>query len=269
MNEIFRHPGKPPVLAMVPISAIYVDHNYQRELKDKHVAKILGGFSWAKFGALVLAVQKDGRFSVVEGQHRLEAARLHPQVHEVPAVIVEMVDMAGESQCFLAINRDRIAVTSIEQYWAGLTAGDADCATIARVLNAAGCDIVPEAGASAPHLTNAVGAMGRAIKRSGEEAVRRALLILRAAWPKDAKALRGTLISAVSRLVRLNKSVNDSDLAAVLSAQSFAQMTAHAEAFRKLSGGSAEKALGRTICELFNRGRRTNILYFGDSEGLE
>lgn len=266
MSEVYRNPGKTPVLAMVPISAIYVDHNYQRELKMKHVAKILGGFSWAKFGALVLAVQTDGRYSVVEGQHRLKAAELHPRVHEVPAVIVEMGDMVGESQNFLAINRDRIAVTPIEQYWAGLTAGDEDCKVTARVLKAAGCDIVAEAGDSAPNLTNAVGAVNRSIKRSGEEAVRRALLILRMAWPKDAKALRGVLISAVSRVVRINKSVNDDELAAVLAKQSFAQMTAHAESFRKLSGGSAEQALGRTICELFNRGKRTNILYFGDTE---
>ena len=77
---------------------------------------------------------------------------------------------------------------------------------------------------------------------------------------------RGTLISALTRLIRLNeKTISDGDLAKTLRGQSFIQLTAHAESFRKLSGGSADQVLARTICELYNRGRRSNIIYFGDA----
>lgn len=266
VDHPFSHPGAAPRLAMVPVSQIYVDHNYQRDVKGRLVERILKGFSWAKFGAVVLAEQADGRYSVVEGQHRLKAAEMHPLVDAVPAVIVSMTGMADEAQNFLSINRDRMAVTAIEQYWAGVTAGDETCLRIAKVLKAAGCDVVAEQGDSAPNLTNAVGAMRRALGLSGDEAVRRALMIIRGAWPKDAKALKGTLITAVARLVRVNPKMIDSEVAASLAGQSFAQLTAHAEQFRKLSGGSAEATLARTICEIANRGKRTNILYYADGK---
>ena len=80
MSAINLAIGDKPALEWVEVGLIDVDHNYQRELKTHLVDKILRGFSWAKFGALVLSRQGNGRFSVVEGQHRWKAACLHPAV---------------------------------------------------------------------------------------------------------------------------------------------------------------------------------------------
>ena len=112
-------------------------------------------------------------------------------------------------------------------------------------------------------MTNAVGAIERAVNHFGEKAVRRALLTIRNAWPSNAKALRGTLISALARIIEMNDKLDDDRLVKVLRPQGYAEMTAHAEAFRKLSGGSAETALARTITELYNRGISANTIYFG------
>lgn len=266
MSEINRNIGARPVLEWVSVDLVDVDGNYQREIKPALVDKILSRFSWAKFGAVVLSRQENGRFSVVEGQHRWKAACLHPDIDEIPAVIVEHDDVAGEAQSFLAINRDRQAVTSVEQYWAGLTAGDDAAIAISKVLQAAGCDVVPATGHYRPNLTNSIGAVGRCLQRYGHGATRRALLVIRAAWPEDAKALRGTLITALARIIRANeKSVADPDLVAAIRPQSLAKLTAHAEAFRKLSGGSAETALTKAVVELYNKGKRTNTIMIGEA----
>ncbi|YBV97547.1 hypothetical protein M1D80_11900 [Phyllobacteriaceae bacterium JZ32] len=266
MNEINRNIGDRPVLAWIAVDLIDVDGNYQREIKSPLVNKILRKFSWAKFGAIVLAAQDGGRFTVVEGQHRWKAASLHPDVTEVPAIVVKHGDAAAEAESFLAINRDRMAVTSVEQYWAGLTAGDETAIAISKVLHAAGCDVVPAQGHYRPNLTNSIGAISRCLKYYGHGPTRRALLVIRAAWPDEAKALRGTLISALARLIRANeKKVSDPDLVAAIRRESYAKLTAHAEAFRKLSGGSAETALTKAITELYNKGRRSNFIAIGEA----
>jgi len=265
MSEINRDIGDRPALEWVPVDSIDVDSNYQREIKPRLVEKILTKFSWRKFGAIVLARQQNGRFTVVEGQHRWKAASHHPDIDEVPAVIVEHDDRASEADSFLAINRDRMAVTSVEQYWAALTAGDDEAIALSKVLASAGCDVVPAQGHYRPNLTNSIGALSRSLKRYGAGATRRALLVIRAAWPDDAKALRGTLITALARIIRANeKTISDPDLVAAIKRESFAKLTAHAESFRKLSGGSADTALARTITELYNRGKRTNLIVFGE-----
>ncbi|MHB2265836.1 DUF6551 family protein [Aliihoeflea sp. PC F10.4] len=266
MNEINREIGERPSLEWVSVEAIDVDGNYQRELKSRLVDKILRSFSWAKFGSIVLSRQDDGRYSVVEGQHRWKAASLHPDIDTVPAVIVSHDDVAGEAASFLAINRDRMAVSSVEQYWAGLTAGDPNILVISSVLKSAGCDVVPEQGHYRPNLTNSISAIDRCIKRYGDAATKRALLVVRGAWPKEPKALRGILITALARIIKANgKAVADQDLIAAIRNESIATLTGHAEAFRKLSGGSSETALSKTIAELYNKGRRVNTIYFGEA----
>jgi hypothetical protein len=256
------NPGAKPVLDWVSLDRIDVDRNYQRDVRKSLVKRIAENFQWRKFGAVVLSSQGE-RFNVVEGQHRIEAAR-HVGIEQVPAIIVEHDETQSEADSFIAINRDRLSVTSIEQYWAGLTAGHAETVALSAVLKAAGCDIVPAPGHHRPNLTSAVTAIDRCIKRYGEGPTRRALLTVRTAWPNDAKSLRGTLITALARIIRANdKSIDDDELAKVIAGQSFAQLTAHAEGFRKLSGGSADTALSRTITELYNRGKRTNVIYFG------
>lgn len=265
MSEINREIGATPELEWIAVDAIDVDGNYQRDIKPRLVEKILRGFAWAKFGAIVLSRQPNGRFTVVEGQHRWKAATMHPAIDKVPAVVVSHEDVAGEAQSFLAINRDRMAVSTVEQYWAGLTAGDATAQAISKVLQSAGCDVVPEQGHYRPNLTNSIGAIDRCLKRYGEAATRRALLVIRQAWPSEAKALRGVLITALARIIRANeKTVSDADLVAAIRMESFAKLTAHAEAFRKLSGGSSETALSKTIAELYNKGKRVNFIYIGE-----
>lgn len=266
MTDINRNIGAEPEMAWVPVDEIDVDGNYQRDIKPKLVQKILRDFSWTKFGAIVLSRQEGGRFTVVEGQHRWKAASLHPDVDRVPAVVVRHDDTAGEARSFLAINRDRMAVSTVEQYWAGLTAGDPQAAAISKVLLSAGCDVVPEQGHYRPNLTNSITSIDRCLKRYGEAATRRALLVVRGAWPNEAKALRGVLITALARIIRANeKTISDAELVTVIRRESFAKLTAHAEAFRKLSGGSAETALAKTITELYNKGKRVNTIYMGEA----
>ncbi len=263
MTKINPEIGARPELRWVDVTLIDVDHNYQRDVDGRAVERILADFRWDHFGAVVLAAKPDGRFAVTDGQHRVKAAQLHPNIGEVPALVTSLSGTEAEAQNFLVINRRRKTVTTVETFWAGVTAGDPKCLRVHAVLKAAGCDVVAGAGEYKPGHTNAVTAVTRALERYGDKAVIAALKAIRAAWPSDAQALRGTLITALARLFKGNKDIDAARLVRVLQPKSYADMTAAAEAFRKLSGGDAPTAISKTVAELYNKHLSTGHIYFG------
>lgn len=264
MTEINTDIGPEPRLEWIDVDLIDVDHNYQREVDGRQVTKILKTFRWDHFGAVVLASKEDGRFTVTDGQHRCKAAQLHPGVKRVPALVTSLSGTDAEAGNFLVINRSRKAVTPVETFWAGVAAGDAACLRVQKVLALAGCEVVAGAGEHRAGHTSAVSAVTRACERYGDDAVADALKIIRAAWPKDAKALRGTLITALARVIRHNAALDRDRMARMLAPKGFAEMTAAAEAFRKISGGDAATAISKTLTELYNRHLQpANHIYFG------
>ena len=261
-KQISTSLGPRPQFAMVPIDMIFVDSSYQRPVVRKVVKKILANFRWEHFGAVSLRRHPDGRFAITDGQNRWTAAKLHPLVDEVPAMISDAHGTSIEARDFLAINRDRKSVSNIEKFWAGVAAEDPDYMRVAVVVERAGCMVAGEGGAVRPGEVSAISALERAIKNYGDTALVNALTTIRATWPKDAKAMRGTMITALARLFRHNPQMDTERLQGVLRNKSVAEMTSHAEGFRKLSGGSAETALARTVTELYNRGLSKNIIHY-------
>lgn len=134
-------PGEVPVLDWIAVDMIDVDEMYQRPLDQQRVDVIAQTLSWRSFGALVVVPQKDGRYHATDGQHRLAAAKQHPTVTHVPAVIVQAEDVQAEAGIFVDINKNRKNVTALELFFAQLTAGDAEAESILQVCQGAGVRI--------------------------------------------------------------------------------------------------------------------------------
>jgi hypothetical protein len=123
MTEELPDPGEVPALDWIDKSLITVDPLYQRPLDAERAATIARAFSWRSFGALVVVPAGDG-YHVTDGQHRLEAAKLHSKVTHVPAVIVRAETVQDKAGVFVAVNRDRKNVSALELFFAELAAGD-------------------------------------------------------------------------------------------------------------------------------------------------
>lgn len=255
--------GTKPQADWISVDLIDIDHNYQRDIDERRVRKLLREFHWSKFGSVILVAKEDGRYNCTDGQHRLEAARLHPLINSVPAVINPAADTKSEAISFLAINRDRKAVSTVEQYWAGLQAGDPEFTRLKAVLDATGCEVAPAAGVIKPNVTNSVSTLIRAIRAYGEGAVKQAITITRQAWPNDNKALKGTTIASLSRLIRNNNSLDSDRMAVLLSRKTQTDIAGHAESIRKISGGTAETAITKTLVEIYNKGLSINTIELG------
>jgi len=175
----FTDPGEPPVLDWIDKTLIDADPHYQRPLDANRVKTILKDFTWRSFGALVLVPQPTGRFHATDGQHRLEAAKLHPKVTHVPAALVKAEDMRGEATIFVDINANRKNVSSLELFFARLAADDEDADTIRQVCERAGIRVPKYASAGFKvNDSVAVGAMQALIGRRGAMRAREYLSVL-------------------------------------------------------------------------------------------
>ncbi|MGU3399168.1 DUF6551 family protein [Brucellaceae bacterium D45D] len=200
MSKIeIKDPGEVPVLDWVDKAAIKADPNYQRPLDQNRVDKILREFSWRSFGAIVVVPQDDGVYHVSDGQHRLEAAKRHPHVSVVPAIIVKADDIQSEATIFVDINKNRKNVSPLELFFAELVAGGEDALTIYQVTQRAGIRIPKNPGGKfKPRDCVAIAALHGLIGRRGAMRARQYLEILAMA---DLEPISSNHIKAVESLM--------------------------------------------------------------------
>jgi len=129
-----------PDLIWVDLADLVVDRTYQRSMTyagRRAVQRIADGFDWRKYEPILIAPAADGKFAVVDGQHRAHAAGVCG-IRSIPAMCVAMT-IVQQAQGFTAINRDRIKVRAEQIYRAELAAGAPWALECKAAVNAAGC----------------------------------------------------------------------------------------------------------------------------------
>lgn len=267
--------GPKPKLGWVPIADIYVDHVYQRTLESAAsralVAKIAANFCWARFGAALLT-KTDKGFAALDGQHRIEGARVRGDIKSVPAVIVEAGTTAEQAMAFVGANMDRVPVNLFALHHARLAAKEPVAVEINKVCKAAGIEI-PKYAALAKNLkpgqTVALAAIGIAVKVLGAERAIIALGAVATAYEGKRGFLRAALIKAVARMYQEGTSA--SAITAALK-KSGDDIEMQARAWNHANGESMEAAYRAVIRELIAgkmpsvTGRRPDVAGDLDSE---
>lgn len=129
--------GRMPVPAFIPPSELQVDPAYQRSLdtraSQKLILDIAINWHWDMCQMLVVARRPDGGLFVIDGQHRLAAARLRGDIGQLPCVVVDHASAASEAQNFVAINQKRKPLSRLDVFQAALASGN----PVAEAINAA------------------------------------------------------------------------------------------------------------------------------------
>ncbi len=113
----------PGDLRMVNKSSLLVDHAYQRTAKEAKLLSIARNWSWVACGAIVVA-DREGVLYVIDGQHRVLAARKRHDIVELPCIVFRTQAAKQEAKGFLAAQLQRKAITSIEKFRALITVED-------------------------------------------------------------------------------------------------------------------------------------------------
>lgn len=131
--------GPPARLMTLPLDCLVIDDRYQRAIGKQgrpNVQRILAQFDWRKFTPVVVTPVGDDFYAIIDGQHRATAAMMHPEIDEVPCMIIN-VTPSEAAACFAAINGCVTKITSGQIWRARVVSGDTDAAALQKVLDAA------------------------------------------------------------------------------------------------------------------------------------
>ena len=112
---------------MVNVFDTCIDLSYQRNVHTTSVNKIAKAFDWARVGLPKLSY-RDGKYYIIDGQHRLAAFKLWcTENMQSPMIECEVLDgltAAQEATLFAAQNNYRVSISPKDEYKAALAAGD-------------------------------------------------------------------------------------------------------------------------------------------------
>lgn len=206
MNGIAPAKGSLPVLQYCVPSQLAVDPLYQRELDGasrRLIGEIARGWDWNLFQPLVVARRHDGSMYVVDGQHRLEAARMRGDIGQLPCVIFHPGDAADEAQVFVELNQRRRPLTAYALYNGALVAGDEHALAIDSALREAGLSFSGAADAAnlKPGQLNNVGSVRKWHARHGTDRLRTVFAAISRNYRGEVIRISGALFQGIGTIV--------------------------------------------------------------------
>ena len=96
---------------------------YQRGLSKISVKRIEQNWKWRAAGVVTVSF-RNGKYYVVDGQHRVEAAKNITEITHIPCLVFKNLNLADEAKTFVDINSGRRGMCSVEKFRAAITQGD-------------------------------------------------------------------------------------------------------------------------------------------------
>lgn len=253
---------------VIATGRLKIDPSYQRELNEKRVQAMANQWSDRLADAITVSA-RNGSWYVIDGQHRLAAARL-AGVGSMAAVVHVGLAPSEEAGLFADLNTLARRPTANQIFKARLEAGDESALSIRAACQQSGVtlDLANSGGmAKVPHVTRAVAALERAYEAGGARLVRQILLTLRTAWPEDHRALEATPIFGVGGFITTYERHPRYDFPRIArklgekSASVFIRrVTDLSQALREGGGNSGVQKIGprSAVLEAYNRDMRGN-----------
>lgn len=193
--------GDPPSIAWRPLAELLIDESYQRSLEtpisESLIRNMASAWDWRLCAPLTVSDRgADGLF-VIDGQHRLAAARIRTDVPELPCVISRFASIQDEARCFVDANTLVRKATPLDKFHARVVAGDEEAVEINRVVEAAGLKI----GRTPYKIRDAeiccVAVLARLFKQYGAKILSAALVNMGEAWPGERIGCSDELLPAL------------------------------------------------------------------------
>lgn len=175
--EMSKDHGDKPELRWIETPALLIDRTYQRDILEKgaaNIRRIVTSFRWSRFGALLVADRGDGRFAVIDGQHRTVAAVLL-SIPKVPCLVITC-SIEEEARSFAAVNGGVTQLHGLQIYRARLAAKAPEAVALQKLCDDCGIIILANPGlVSKVGETMAIGSLLLARERHGDEVLGAAL----------------------------------------------------------------------------------------------
>lgn len=113
--------SKETIAAIIPVDEMIIDKTYQGHLNDALTERIAHRWDNSSAGAVILNLREDDTYAVLDGQHRVTAAR-KAGVKELAALVFIGKSHEEEARLYVELNTKH-NVTPLDRFRAKLTAG--------------------------------------------------------------------------------------------------------------------------------------------------
>jgi len=132
----------------VPLDKMFVhtrdlQSGYARTLRENRVQKLIQEWDWRAVGVIYLSLHDDGRYAIIDGQHRWEAAK-RLGYKGLDAYVYIDLTVAQEAELYRRYG-EYLKQTALDRYHAGITARLPEFMALKRILDEVGLK-VPQTG---------------------------------------------------------------------------------------------------------------------------
>jgi hypothetical protein len=218
--------GELPVLQYCAVEQLKVDDSYQRSLEATNsitlIRRIAMYWDWGLCQPLYVSRRADHGLYVVDGQHRLAAARLRADIWQLPCVVRSFDSAEQEAAAFVALNQERRPLNKLQIFKAAIAAGDFEAAQIVKCVEEAGLSIASSTNIeSCPEgALSSIGGLQHCYRVHGVQVLTAALDVLAQSYKGQVLRYAGTLFPGIAAIVAAEMASNpnfaDSDQFALM-----------------------------------------------------
>jgi hypothetical protein len=260
-NSKIEHYGwtivdKPGVAMDVDKHDLIIDHSYQRQPNTHKCQSYAAAWSWVACGSIIVA-KRSRQLFVIDGQHRVLAARRRTDIILLPCLVFETVSPIEEASNFLTANTNRRPIPTFDRYRALIVTGDPAALLVQDLCESVGRDV---SASDSPRAIRCVGRMLMLARTDTGPLVK--------IWPLANELMDDQVISErllvslvlIERQMPEGQSLTDrrwSDRILSLGAAAFTDGIFKAVAFY---GSGGEKIWAKGFLRVLNRGLRHRLL---------
>lgn len=197
--------GRMPTLQFCRPIELHIDQSYQRDATSDSslvlIRRIAQHWNWDLCQPLVVA-RRQGlieQLFVIDGQHRLAAARLRGDIDQLPCVILAYASAADEAASFVSLNQVRRPLSKLELFKAAIASGDTQAIAISQAMAEAGLSVANGTNHTAWKLgmVSNISGIEAGWRVHGAEASKAAMLALRHAFLGQTLQYAGTIYPGI------------------------------------------------------------------------
>lgn len=179
------------ILEPLPLRQLLLDARYQRDLRENAVMAIVQDYHPEQFQPITVGMRDDSTLHIVDGQHRVAAARRMGWTH-VPCMVFESQGFEHEAQVFERLQTARAGLTIAQRWKARIARKEPKATAIQDIVSSVGLRL---SNTKAPTSLYSFTACERAYERGN---LRDTLVLIIQAWDYDPTGFRTNFIDGTS-----------------------------------------------------------------------
>jgi hypothetical protein len=172
-----------PTNEWLPIAKLFVDDQYQRDENERWVKKAATEFNADLFGEIVVSLRANGKYAVIDGQHRLALAAA-VGMKTVPCLIHRGMDAKEEAGLFELLQKERRNLRPFDVFKSALFRGETWAVDCQRIVASLGLRVSPNVERGQTSSISGVMALQRT-HAAGVEVLTAALTLMTTGWDDE------------------------------------------------------------------------------------